>query len=162
MLTLILIGFVVFFIGIGFLRKKSKKQNETKNIAKDISNNNTDAYTLYSDWCKKKNEFPILKEEFENLANAHGSISLADVMDKHRIINSYQKVEDDNESNNNYVSELEDKLQKEKDEQKKRDEKFVTSAIAGYITNSTTTGTLLGGNLLGGMFGDYLNKKPKK
>lgn len=57
MLTLILIGFVVFFIGIGFLRKKSKKQNETKNIAKDISNNNTDAYTLYSDWCKKKMNF---------------------------------------------------------------------------------------------------------
>lgn len=40
--------------------------------------------------------------------------------------------------------------------------KFVKSAIIGYMTNSAILGTLLGGNILGGLLGDHLNKKDKK
>lgn len=145
-----------------FAWKKIYKMNEEKNYRQDISNNNIEAYKLYSNWCKGKNETPITREEFEKLANAHGHINLADVMDKHRNINPYRKEEDIDQTKNNSANVFEERLHKEKDEQKRRDEKFVTSTIAGYVTNSTTKGTLLGGSLLGGLFGDYLNKKTKK
>lgn len=154
----------VALIIIVFVGKKSKKPIEVKNAKQDINNekNDIEAYKLYSDWCKRKNEMPITKEEFERLANAQGSINLADVMDRHCNINPYRQEEDLDETKNNVVNEYEERLQKEKDEQKKRDEKFVTSAIAGYIANSTTKGILIGGSSLGGLFGDYLNKKLKK
>lgn len=161
-LIVFLIGFAIVVIRL--FSKKANKPIEAKNYIQVIGseNENINAYQLYSDWCQKQNEMPITRNEFEKLANSQGSINLADVMDKHRNINTSQKEEDIAETKNNSTSDYEERLQKEKDEQKKRDEKFVGSAIIGYVTNSTTKGTLLGGSLLGGLFGDYLNKKPKK
>jgi len=161
-LVVLLIGIVLIFIG--FVGKKSKTTIELKNTQQDINNEKDDieAYKLYSDWCKRKNEMPITKEEFEKLANLQGSIDLADLMERHYNINPDRKEEKIDKTINNAVNEYDERLQKEKGEQKKLDEKFVKSAIAGYVTNSTTKGTLIGGSLLGGLLGDYLNKKPKK
>jgi len=37
------------------------------------------------------------------------------------------------------------------------DDSFLVSAIIGRVTNSAIAGTLLGGDLLGGIFGDILD-----
>jgi len=161
--------FIIFLIGISliifvFVGKKSKKTIEAKNAKQDINNEKYDieAYKLYSNWCKRRNEIPIPREEFKNLANVQGSIDLAYVMDRHFKINPHKQEEDFEETKNDAKNENEERLQEEKDKQKKLDKKFVTSAIFGYVTNSTTKGTLIGGSLLGGLFGDLLNKKAKK
>lgn len=125
-------------------------------------NNYSNAYQLYSNWCRKKNEMPIPRNEFEKLTNAKGSINLADVLDKHRYINPSQNGVAVDEGIDKSPNEYEAGLQKEKEEQKNRDEKIVSSAIAGFVTNSTIQGTILGGSLLGGLLGDCLNKKGTK
>jgi hypothetical protein len=137
---------------------------EKKEVTEDTADKeqNTDSYQLYTNWCKRQQESPITKDAFENLGNEGGGINLSDVMNLHRTINPEQKKEPTEIKREPVINDYEERLQKEAEERKKRDEAFVKSAIAGYVTNSTAKGTLLGGSLLGGMFGDYLNKKPKK
>lgn len=154
MMMFALIGILAL---IGFYIIRRKATNESGNVGGGnlIS---TDAYTIYTDWCREADEVPIVKEEFEKLANAQGGISLADLIDRHAKINSNRK-EDELRAWDDSNSECEPMWQLPKDEQRMRDEKFMLSALAGNMTNSTTKGALFGGSLLGGMFGDYLNKK---
>ncbi|MBX2931078.1 MAG: hypothetical protein KF781_03900 [Chitinophagaceae bacterium] len=159
-LYIILIGVAILIIGL--VKKNSIKHNEVIDSNKDVISNkkkNIDAYKLYWDWCKKKNEKPITIEEFEQLANMQGGISMTDLMHKHnKNINPPKSKIVDNSTNDDSLNKYEEEIE----ERKKRDKKFIESAIIGYATNSTTKGALFGGSLLGGMFGDYLNKKKKK
>ena len=152
-----MIAIIIIFASISiilvlrlFKKKNNHKENEKQNI---------DAYEIYANWCKMKNEIPITREKFDQLANEQGSINISDLMSKHKsnLQNDLEKT-NINASANDYY----EKLKKEAEERKKRDEKFLTSTIAGYVTNSTTKGTLIGGNLSGGALGNYLNKKKKK
>ncbi len=163
-LYLILIGVVMLIIGL--VKRNSIKHNEVKDSIKDVISNkkkNIDAYKRYWDWCKKNNEKPVTIEEFEQLTNIQVGINMTDLMHMHnKNINPPKSKIVDNSINDDSLSKYENEQQEEIEERKKRDKKFIDSAIIGYATNSTTKGALFGGSLLGGMFGDYLNKKKKK
>lgn len=158
---IIIVSILVFFYFVG---KHSKKPIEIENTnqIEDVEEKKNNAYKLYTNWCKNKNETPMTKEEFEKLTNERGTITLTDLLKKHDQINLNQNTTSNNETIAVPVNEYDDQLNEESDKQKEVNEKFVNSTIVGYVTNSTTKGALFGGSLLGGMFGDYLNKKKKK
>lgn len=117
--------------------------------------NEVDAYNIYLTWCAKQQYIPIDNEAFAKLADENGKISVTNLMQAHNLINPTRNTDSS-------VTKNAHPPQNDGAEQKKRDDAFVVSTLAGYYTNSTFLGTIIGGNLLGGIFGDYLNKKPKK
>lgn len=161
---LVFVFIVVFLVVVYLFRKQVNRHNESNSFAQrgDIERKHIDVYMIYLEWSIKRNETPVTKEEFETLANAEGSINIADLMDKHDKINPNRNDENVFGTNNDSAKECEVSIQIEMNDRKTGNEEFVKSTIVGYVTNSATLGTLLGGNLFGGIFGDYLNKKHKK
>ncbi len=125
-------------------RIKQWQQNQINELPKPKVEEKPDIYKIYSSWTKGRNITPISREEFDNLADENGSISLSDLMSMHR---------DEEAEIKPRVSKsaINDTLEDNKD-----DNSFVNSAIIGGITKSTTTGFLLGGDLFGAMFGEFL------
>ncbi|HRP88578.1 MAG TPA: hypothetical protein PKX92_00930 [Edaphocola sp.] len=150
-LLILLAIFIFIIVMIVFTTKKKNKNMELKNRYNTISNK-LSAYQLYLNWCKNKNLIPVSEVKFNSLANEKGSVNIAAMIALHP---EYQIA---NKTSDNY----ETKKLKENKEQKKENQDFVNSAVIGYMTDSTTTGTLLGRSLLGGMLGSHLSKKKMK
>ncbi len=132
-------------------------EKESKPVKKQKQ---VDAYELYTAWCEKQNELPIDRVKFDGLANHQGKINLADVMKMHRELNPNSKKRIAVNTKNAFAVKKNQK--KEKQLVIDTNDKFLTSAVGGYLTNSTIIGTLLGGSLLGGMFGNHLKNKKKR
>lgn len=146
-ISIIVIIFLLrFFYKTGVKAEKMKKlEQEQINKTSDVNNENKpDAYRLYCLWAKKRNITPIIREEFDNLADENGSISLSDLMSLHKDEETKIKPYDSKAVIN------------DTSEDNKDDNSFVNSAIIGGVTKSTTTGFLLGGDLFGAMFGEFL------
>jgi hypothetical protein len=165
------IAILVFIVGlvlilIGLIKTKPWKNTEQKSVINQNEKNRrmihfnqnekseTGAYTWYLGMCKRDNEAPISRDLFHSLANESGEIDLSDLMEIHGKINEKQKVKIIEEMIKN-----DQDIAVETNEEKNKNEEFVKSAIAGYVANSTTVGTIFGGSLLGAMLGDKLKKK---
>lgn len=161
-MKIVLIFSTLFFLLIFLiilLIKNIIKLIKNKNLPKQniqgssLNKNQTlNAYRLYFNWCENNNLIPVPEVKFNSLANEKGSINITDMIALH------PEYHITNKTNDNYETE---KL-KENEKQKKGNQDFVNSAVIGYMTDSTTAGTLLGGSLLGGMLGSHLSKKKRK
>lgn len=105
---------------------------------------------MYVDWCSEKNETSISVKDFELSFNSKGFVAFEALMDKHQLANptSYPI--------HGYSWEA-FKTNQSRSERKRRDEHFAASVIAGYATQSTSLGTLLGGNLWAARLGKKLS-----
>lgn len=120
---------------------KTKREQEIEEV-----------YDAYWAWCDDRGEVPMSVIQFQALANQDGKVNVHDMFKKHQQVNP--------ESEYEYIDV--DESVYETVQQKKANNQFINSAIIGYFTNSTATGAILGGNILGGMLGKHLKKKKNK
>lgn len=150
-LVVIIILFLIirFLIKIGekeILRQKAIKEELEEEIK---SAPNVDVYETYTNWCNRKNAVPINLADFDKLVDENGSIDFKNLINYHiKDIIVKEDFSSKNKSHNNI------KNPNNKD--------FANSAIIGYVTKSTTKGTVFGGDFLGAKLGSHLNKKSGK
>lgn len=153
-----LLLFSVFCFAVSsYLRARSRMITENTS---DVQSEG-DAFVLYRNWCKQRSEAPMPIESFRSLADENGQVSLARLMNLHREFNP-MALEDKEADDRETMSGPPDDRLKKREAQIKRDKEFLTSATAGYLTDSTIAGTLIGGSFLGGLVGSWLKKKKKK
>ncbi len=155
----IVVSFLMIIISlivvVSLRKKKSPQLEKQQNI---INKEPIDVYQIYLNECKKEKISPISRLEFNKLKNKQINIRISDILSgktNPKLVKTNKNIDIDE----NFFL-IEDS--EEGEEENEIDNGFINSAIFGYMTNSTTKGTLLGGNFLGGLLGDYLNKKPKK
>lgn len=89
-----------------------------------------------------------------------GTINLAHVLQLHETLNVeiYQAVQVP--TNETSLAQYTPKVE-QTETKKLRDDKLVTSAIVGHVTDSALLGKLIGGSWLGGIIGSSLKNNPE-
>ena len=155
-MEILLIFLLVFLFSIFMFNYTSKKQKridkeQGKQSPLSTKTKNIGAFQLYLNWCHKHKLTPVSEDDFNSLAIEGGNIDISDMLALHPEFDIKTRSED-----------YENVIIKEEVKREKRDREFVNSTIIGYMTKSTTKGTLFGGNLFGGMLGSHLSKKKRK